>query len=396
MVMERKVMARSRATPLLYRDLLKGQEMKLAGNVVQRMSLVVTIGLCFGVSLLGKSEPASRPRTRRDPTRGPLLATTRPNVSPSDQAKMTKVFHEAVYLFMCGDFEKAYRMVDSAIDTNGPTQDWYLYLALYRRCFEIMTGTAADAHSHSGKGTNYIRWLKGLKDPSATQLVKLAVLLPMGPDPVSVEPQLTALIKKYPGSPWSPWARWHLLMDRAARIDRQVARSRFTGQVGHVLVARRISLAIRRAPRLSKEDIMLKWMIRRLGGSSERCLFNVKRNFESLKRVRAVLDREGATDEAPVLRVEKKGVLPATMRVDLRLLHVIDGSYHHPRITCQEAVWTFFENLKKAKVVLPEMIPQDKDVFMAKTKEFLSRLRSCKPWDLVPSGPDYGHGVPAF
>ncbi len=339
-------------------------------------------------NLSSTTKPTTKPLTARDPTRGPLLVAPTRNVSASDQAKMTTAFHEGVYLFMCGDFEKAYRMLDDAIDTNPPTQDWYLYLPLYRRCFEIMTGTPADAPGHSGKGTNYIKWLKGLKNPSATQLVKLAVLLPMGPDPVSVEPQLTALIKKYPDSPWTTWARWQLLMDRAAWIDRQVSRSRFTGQVGHVLVARRISQAMRETPKLSKGDIMLKWMIRRLGGSAERCLFNVERNFESVKRLRAVLDREGATDEAPVLRVEKKGVLPATMRVDLRLLDVIDGSYFHPKITRQEVVWTFFQNLRKAKVPLPEMIPQDKNVFMNKTKEFLSRLRDYKPRDLVPSGPD--------
>ena len=362
--------------------------MKRAGNAVQIMSLVLIIAVCFGASLLGQVGPASRPRTRRDPSRKTLLTTTTRNVSASDQSKMTKAFQEAVYFFMCGDFEKAYRMLDSVIDTNPPTQDWYLYLALYRRCFEIMTGTAADAHSHSGKGTNYIRWLKGLKDPSATQLVKLAVLLPIGRQPISVEPQLTALIKKYPNSPWTTWARWQLLLDRAARIDRQVSRSRFTGQVGHVLVARQISLALKEAPTLSKGDIMLKWMIHRLGGSSERCLFNVKGNFESLKRLRAVLDREGATDEPPVLRVEKKGVLAATMRMDTRLLDVIDGSYFHPKITRQEVVWTFFENLRKAKVVLPETIPHDKNVFMDKTKEFLSRVRIHKPRDLVPSGPD--------
>lgn len=339
-------------------------------------------------NLSSTTKPTARPRAGRDPTRGPLLVAPTRNVSASDQAKMTKVFHEGVYLFMCGDFEKAYRMLDGAIDSNRPSQDWYLYLPLYKRCFEIMTGTASDAPSHSRKGTDYIKWLKGLKDPSATQLVKLAVLLPMGPDPISVEPQLTALIKKYPDSPWTRWARCQLLMDRAARIDRQVARSRFTGQVGHVLVARQISQAMRETPKMSKDDIMLKWMIRRLGGSAERCLFNVERNFESIKRLRAVLDREGATDEAPVLRVEKKGVLPATMRVDLRLLDVVEGSYHHPRITRQEVVWTFFENLRKAKVVLPETTPQDKKVFMGKTKDFLSRVRSYKPRDLVPSGRD--------
>lgn len=329
------------------------------------------------------------PSSRSAPATQKALSPTTRTLDAASQAAMDKAFYEALYLFMCGEIDKTYDMLDKAIETKTPTENWYLYLPLYKRCFQVVAGIPPDNPHLNRRATAYVKMLKENKDPKATHLVKLAVILSMDPDRVALAAQLKAISREHPRSAWAQWAKWRLLEQEARRVMRQSGKA-FPGGIGNVALAREIAVKLESHPQMQnlKRGIMRKWMIQELVDAWARCIVDARRCFKGVKKIRSAVGAAEWGADNPAFEVQMRGLLPETMVMDWRLLSVIDGSYFHPKITRQEVVWTFFENLRKAKVPLPEMIPQDKDVFMDKTKEFLSRLRDYKPRDLVPSGPD--------
>ncbi len=324
------------------------------------------------------------PSSRSAPASQKALSPTTRTLDAGSPAAMDKAFYEALYLFMCGEIDKTYDMLDKAIETKIPTENWYLYLPLYTRCFQVVVGIHPDSPRLNRRATAYVKMLKENKDPKATHLVKLAVILSMDPDRVALAARLKAISREHPRSPWGDWAKWRLLEEE------RETRKTFSGSFGNVPLAREIVVKLESDPQMQmlKRGIMRKWMIQELVHAWASCIWDARRCFTGLKKIRSAVDAAEWGPDKPAFEVQKRGLLPGTMVMDWRLLSVIDGSYFHPKITRQEAVWTFFENLRKAKVPLPEMIPQDKEVFMDKTKEFLSCVKSYKPRDLVPSGPD--------
>lgn len=361
--------------------------MRTANDTVVLATVLAGIasGLCVWYParhIQAQEAPSASRRASQD--RQSASRPSRESASAS-QARMDAAFYEALYRFMCGDFEEAYAILDRAVDAEEPSENWHLYLPLYGRCFGIMTGTSKVDLRHSDKAQAFINRMRGLREPRASDLVKLAVILHIPREPVDIEPQLKAIRSRHPTSPWSEWAEWRLLKKRTDRLMREGSKAGFPGALSNMALAKKITLRLAAEPEPAKIGIMRKWMILRLREAVVGSVYDANESLQALGKIRSIGRSGQGEPQVPAFELPKGGILPGAMRLDLRVLSVIDGSYFDPVVTRQEVVWTYFEGLRRAKADLPAAIPRDKELFLEKTNRFLHRLRSFKARDL-PAG----------
>lgn len=311
------------------------------------------------------AEPASQPATR------PLPA-------------MDAAMYEALYAFFRGDIHTAFNTLDKAIDSQQPTENWYIYLPLYRRCVGLLTGTEPVSHERSLYLEKYIRGLKTSPRVSVNALVKVAVLFPVGPEAKPASDVL-ARIEKSQNSLWSEWARWQSYAAVAREQECRLVAMGLASHVGAWLVGRKI-LESQMLGELDK-GIMRKWAIRALSVYAVMARLKERRYRRGVRKLRELPEPKGR-DGVMCTSDAHRSLLPATMVYDRRVLSVIEGSYLHPTIPPQKVMWQFFKTLRDAGVQVPSVIPVDEQVYMKECANLVERLRRIKARDISETRPN--------
>jgi hypothetical protein len=260
---------------------------------------------------------------------------------------MDEAFYTAMWEFIQGRFQQAYDRLDRALDTEEPTENCYLYLHLYRTSFDWATkGLIPLDHSTEGKAR--IQALQSKDSHSAVDLVKIAVLLPVGQTPADVRPQLEAIVAHHADSPWAGWARWRLFEDRAARIRDHVLE---TGQPVWLLPLVQPLIACEiETSKADESPIMRKWKRFVLWGSLQGYGHYAS---EVAKTLRELDPADAPAAAAPTPTV------PTWVLSEQRLLEWMQGLSGNP----PEIVWNFFQDVRRSGVRLPDAIPADRDAF---------------------------------
>ena len=260
---------------------------------------------------------------------------------------MDETFNTALWELVQGRVQQAYERLDRALDSEEPTENCYLYLRLYRTCFDLATnGLIPLGHSTEGKAR--IQALQSKDSPSAADLVKIAVLLPVGQTPADVRPPLEAIVAHHADSPWAGWARWRLFEERAARIREHVLE---TGQPVWLLPLLQPLIACEIVTSKADESpIMRKWKRFVLWGSLQGY---GRYASEVAKTLRELDPADAPAAAAPIPAV------PAWVLSEQRLLEFLQDLCGDP----PEIVWTFFQGVRRSGVRLPDAIPADRDAF---------------------------------
>jgi len=268
-------------------------------------------------------------------------------VQVAEPSAMDEAFYTALWELIQGRVQQAYEGLDRALDTQKPTENCYLYLRLYRTCFDLATkGLIPLDHSKEGKAR--IQALQPKDSPSAVDLVKIAVLLPVGQTPADVRPPLKTIVAHHADSPWAGWARWRLIEDRAVRIQEDVLKN---GQPLGVLrlVQPLVACEIARS-RPDAPPIMRKWKRFVLWGSLQGY---GRYASEVAKTLRELHPADAPAAAAPTPTV------PTWVLSEQRLLEWLQGLSGNP----PEIVWNFFQDVRRSGVRLPDAIPADRDAF---------------------------------
>ena len=332
---------------------------------VRTILILVTCLVSLNSLIFAQSKPvAHAPSTRAGTTTQPFAQGSDPG-DPQGM-RMDGVFYEALYYFMTGDATRAFRQLDEAIDSQRPTDNWYLYLPLYQRCPEVRGYTA--------RGEDLVKGIKAMKVKKVTTFVKLAVLLQKGPNPPSIEPQLRAILENHPRSLWSPWAKWKLIELRAYQLTREVRRKGFSVGTNHML-ARRIGGAIQSDPELKTDRIMWKWMHGKLHFSSVSAMVHAEDCLKARYAIPRRRSPKGTPTTQPIVwqrpsREHWKPYLGPEWKLrEYSTLRVIRGLHFSPKTTPEEEVWKYFEHLRGTGVALPRIIPDDKETFLEEVRK---------------------------
>ncbi|HUS45063.1 MAG TPA: hypothetical protein VM219_03415 [Phycisphaerae bacterium] len=273
---------------------------------------------------------------------------TTPGVGSMDDA-----FYIALYELIQGKAAQAYERLDRALDKTEPTDNCYLYLPLYRTCFDLAMKSPIPL-GHSKKAEARIRELQNKDEKSPADLVKLAVLLPVRERPVDIRPYLQAIVTRHPESPWTGWARWKKVETEASDAQSEVLKA------GHSLGLLRLTRSLVSCEivtfRPDESAIMQKWKIFVLCQTAWAYTRHAAECIEYSRDLEAAGALSGV--KSPEV-LSPDGVRPDWVRLERRLLEFLDTLCGSPK----KIVWEFFEDLRKRGVVLPDEIPVDKQTF---------------------------------
>lgn len=260
---------------------------------------------------------------------------------------MDETFYTALWELVQGRVQQAYARLDRALDSEEPTENCYLYLRLYRTCFDLAMKSPMPL-GHSAEAEARIRDLQAKDSPSTADLVKIAVLLPVGQTPADVRPPLEAIMAHHADSPWTGWARWRLIEDRAVRIQEDALK---TGQpLGLLPLVQPLVACEIVTSRADESPIMRKWKRFELWGSLQ--------GYGLYASEVAKILRELDPADAPAAAAPTPTV-PTWVLSEQRLLEWLQNLVGNP----PEIVWNFFQDVRRSGVRLSDAIPADRDAF---------------------------------
>jgi len=301
-----------------------------------------------------------------------------PGKKENDQRTLDDVFNEALYLYCSRDVVRAFELMDTAIGELPPTEDWQGHLRLYKKSFDVSHENFATYDKHSDKATAFINDLKKKPDKTDKDLVRLATIAPTAAEFQPDLPTASELCRRFPESPWAAWARW-MIIEYLARNKMRVVRTKddfpfkgdhyglpFNSSYAVQVLADGATAELRKIKDSDSSSIMRKYLTSRLIRLISWHIYMAKRDYDfvcaMLPDKPKAVDLEGLTQEMaqPVMELSDR-ILSSADKI------CWDVFWKPER---REALWDYYEELRRSGVRLPESIPTDKATFQGNVSPF--------------------------
>lgn len=269
-------------------------------------------------------------------------------ISPMD-ADFAVALHE----FLAGNVANAYERLDNAIENLPPTGRWYLYLLLYRTCFDRMTGAHVPL-AHSKKGMGMLQKMASGSEKSPAALAKLIILTPTrsSPDQESVYEYIRTILAKYGDSPWAQWAEWKKAEMDVLQLQKELLVTPYPLGNYHVADAAmsfKIKCVLEADRNTDNEKgIMDRWMAFRLEKGIQLCLLDLQDRLTVCK---------GYGPKQRDALKHLKMSCPVWVTRESRLLDIVSDTYVGDPT---DIVWEYFEFLRHSFASFPRSIPKGK------------------------------------